>query len=116
MLSRLSAAEQLAITGAVAILFVEIVFGLILYEYFLGQLTWLLAVAVLVAASSATPGTAGPARVCDGRSGLRVRRRSDVGRPRVRHPGGTFDEVAIVAAAIYYRGGAMAARLAAQGG
>ena len=50
MLARLSMAEQLAVLGAVLILLVEVVTGLLLDQYYAGDLVSLLAVAVLVAA------------------------------------------------------------------
>jgi hypothetical protein len=50
ILNRLSAAEQLAVAGAALILVVEIVFGVILEDYYPGNIAFLLALAVLAAA------------------------------------------------------------------
>jgi hypothetical protein len=50
LLNRLSAAEQLAVVGAGLVLVVEIVFGVILEDYYPGNLAFLLALAVLAAA------------------------------------------------------------------
>lgn len=49
-LSRLNAAEQLVTGGAVLLLLVEIVFGVLLYTYFVGSVVVIAAVAVLLAA------------------------------------------------------------------
>jgi hypothetical protein len=50
MLGRMSLAEQLSVLGAVLLLLVEVVTGLLLDEYFAGDLVSLLAIAILVAA------------------------------------------------------------------
>jgi hypothetical protein len=49
-LSRMSAAEQMVTGGAVLLLLVEIVFGVLLYTYFVGSVVVIAAVAVLLAA------------------------------------------------------------------